>query len=340
MAAHTAPQSGLREQQQQAAQRQPLTEDELEQQRLEEEAAEIEAEAAAAAGRRELEAQAARAWTAHTSADGQLYYHNSVTGESSWTRPATYVGDAAPAAASGPPKPVAQAAIAGTDWVEVKCSDGRRYFYNNNTRVTEWTMPAEVADVKRRQAEEAAAADARARAEAAEQRAAAARRTAAMGAASSTAAAGAQQPAPPPAAGAPAPIVMGMMMPPPHSAAAAEALRAAHMQRLMAARGGMAHFGGAAGGGGGGPPPLSREVRVQRFKLLLLEGGVNAFSLYAKVKAKLEGDERWRLLPNDGERRSVFDDFCKCVCRAGGVVGGAAGICVASAAAACLLSWQ
>lgn len=32
---------------------------------------------------------------------------------------------------------------------------------------------------------------------------------------------------------------------------------------------------------------------MTRFKQLLLEGGVNAFSLYAKVKAKLEKDERW-----------------------------------------------
>lgn len=37
---------------------------------------------------------------------------------------------------------------------------------------------------------------------------------------------------------------------------------------------------------------LSKEVRVTRFKQLLLEGGVNAFSLYAKVKAKLDKDER------------------------------------------------
>jgi hypothetical protein len=42
----------------------------------------------------------------------------------------------------------------------------------------------------------------------------------------------------------------------------------------------------------GGPDMLSKEVRVTRFKQLLLEGGVNAFSLYAKVKAKLDKDER------------------------------------------------
>lgn len=30
-----------------------------------------------------------------------------------------------------------------------------------------------------------------------------------------------------------------------------------------------------------------------------------------QVKSKLEKDERWKLLPSDGERRSVFDEFCK-----------------------------
>jgi hypothetical protein len=42
----------------------------------------------------------------------------------------------------------------------------------------------------------------------------------------------------------------------------------------------------------GGAEVLPKEVRVTRFKQLLLEGGVNAFSLYAKVKAKLDKDER------------------------------------------------
>lgn len=33
-------------------------------------------------------------------------------------------------------------------------------------------------------------------------------------------------------------------------------------------------------------------MRLTRFKQLLLEGGVNGFSLYAKVKSKLDKDER------------------------------------------------
>jgi hypothetical protein len=48
----------------------------------------------------------------------------------------------------------------------------------------------------------------------------------------------------------------------------------------------------AAAAAAGGSNVLPKEVRVTRFKQLLLEGGVNAFSLYAKVKAKVEKDER------------------------------------------------
>lgn len=41
-----------------------------------------------------------------------------------------------------------------------------------------------------------------------------------------------------------------------------------------------------------GAAGLPREERLRRFKQLLLEGGVNGFSFYAKVKPKLDKDER------------------------------------------------
>lgn len=44
------------------------------------------------------------------------------------------------------------------------------------------------------------------------------------------------------------------------------------------------------------PQPLQRYV---------------SWSTHTQVKSKLEKDDRWKLLPNDGERRLVFDDFCK-----------------------------
>jgi transcription elongation regulator 1 len=245
-------------------------------QQLEDEAAAIEAEAAQAAAdaaaKRAAEAEEARmrmrAWTAHKSGDGQVYYHNTMTGESSWERPEGFAGEAT-AVAEGPPVPVAQASVAGTEWYEVKCQDGRRYYFNHSTQETAWSMPADVAAVKKKQAEEAAAAAERARQQAAEQRAKAAQQL--------------QAAAPPPAAGFGGPGPPGGLgfgqPPPPGFWGNADALRRLHMQRMAEAR---AQGSGAGGVGGGGV--LTKEGRMQRFKQLLVEAGVNAFSFYAKVR--------------------------------------------------------
>lgn len=42
-----------------------------------------------------------------------------------------------------------------------------------------------------------------------------------------------------------------------------------------------------------------------------VESAFRSVDAALQVKSKLEKDERWKLLPNDGERRSVFDEFCK-----------------------------
>eukprot|EP00775_Hariotina_reticulata_P012909 gene12909-13036_t len=75
-------------------------------------------------------------------------------------------------------------------------------------------------------------------------------------------------------------MTSGFWGPPGGMSGEADAFRRMHMERMMAQR--QQH----------GPGGLSKEVRVQRFKQLLLEGGVNAFSFYAKVKGKLEKDDR------------------------------------------------
>lgn len=262
----------------------PVTAQELEQQQLEAEAAAIEAEAAQAeadATRRAAEeAKAARlkarAWTAHKAADGQMYYHNTLTGESSWTTPEGFEGEAPDVADT--PVPVAQANVTGTDWYEVKCADGRRYYFNHATQETAWSMPPEVAAVKKKQAEEAAAAADKARQAAAEQRAKAQQQlqqaaVAAAAGSGSSSAAGGGLPGGPPRPG----FMPGFNGPPPPGFwGNADAFRRMHMQRMMGAR-------AAQQAAAGGPAGLSKEARVQRFKQLLLEGGVNAFSFYAKV---------------------------------------------------------
>ena len=60
----------------------------------------------------------------------QVYYHNKVTGASSWVKPAGFEGEVAVA-----PVPIAANKVKGTDWSEVTCSDSRKYYYNPQSQV-------------------------------------------------------------------------------------------------------------------------------------------------------------------------------------------------------------
>lgn len=251
----------------------PDPDDDPELAELEAQAAAIEAEAAAQE-EAERRARAAAAWTAHRAPDGRAFYHNAATGESSWTRPADFRGDDAGGVA-GVPVPVAQAAVGATGWTEVKCQDGRRYWARG--RETTWAEPPDVTEHKRRAEAEAAAAARRMREAAEGQRLAQQREAQALGAAVGGAAA-------------------------PRAPLSAEELRRHH---LAAAR------GAAAGGAGDGPPPADeRAARLEGFRALLADAGVNGFSFWAKVAPKLEKDPRWKLLPAK-ERREAFEEFCK-----------------------------
>lgn len=117
--------------------------------------------------------------------------------------------------------PVAQAQVGSSPWYEVKCADGRRYFFNHSTHETEWSMPPEVAAIKSKQADEAAKEAAKQRLAAAEARAAAVRQMEA-------------------AARAGGPQGMAGRGPghgaPGRGFAGADAFRRMHMQQMMAAR--------------------------------------------------------------------------------------------------------
>lgn len=63
----------------------------------------------------------------------QVYYFNTLTEESAWDKPADFVGG--DAAETGEPTPVSSFRIPGTDWTEVLCDDGRKYYYNSATEV-------------------------------------------------------------------------------------------------------------------------------------------------------------------------------------------------------------
>lgn len=84
----------------------------------------------------------AQAWTAHKAGSGQVYYYNTLTKESAWSKPEGYAGDESGVAK--PTKPLSHERVKGTDWSQVKCEDGKVYYYNITSRDTTWTVPAEV----------------------------------------------------------------------------------------------------------------------------------------------------------------------------------------------------
>lgn len=58
----------------------------------------------------------------------QVYYYNTLTNESTWEKPAGYRGDASRAAAQ--PAPASVTPVTGTEWAEVLCEDGRKYYFS------------------------------------------------------------------------------------------------------------------------------------------------------------------------------------------------------------------
>ena len=64
----------------------------------------------------------------------QVYYYNTLTNESSWEKPKGFAGDASKASAQL--TPVSTQPVKGTDWSEVACADGRKYYFNAGTQVS------------------------------------------------------------------------------------------------------------------------------------------------------------------------------------------------------------
>ena len=66
--------------------------------------------------------------------NAQVYYYNTVTGDSAWEAPEGYTGGA-PGADGSAGVPVSTTLVKGTAWSEVACSDGKTYWFNSATKV-------------------------------------------------------------------------------------------------------------------------------------------------------------------------------------------------------------
>ena len=62
----------------------------------------------------------------------QVYYFNTLTNESSWTKPEGFKGEEDGAKQA---KPVSSIRVRGTRWSRVECEDGKTYYYHVDTKV-------------------------------------------------------------------------------------------------------------------------------------------------------------------------------------------------------------
>ncbi|KAG5608601.1 hypothetical protein H5410_019882 [Solanum commersonii] len=87
-------------------------------------------------------------WTAHRTETGAIYYYNSLTGESTYEKPAGFRGE--PGKVAAQPTPVSWERLAGTDWALVATNDGQKYYYNTKTKLSSWQIPSEVTELKKK----------------------------------------------------------------------------------------------------------------------------------------------------------------------------------------------
>ncbi|XP_038697942.1 pre-mRNA-processing protein 40C-like isoform X2 [Tripterygium wilfordii] len=90
----------------------------------------------------------AEAWTAHKADTGVFYYYNAVTGQSTYEKPPGFKGESDKVSVQ--PTPVSMEYLAGTDWALVSTNDGKKYYYNSKTKLSSWQIPAEVAELRKK----------------------------------------------------------------------------------------------------------------------------------------------------------------------------------------------
>lgn len=72
----------------------------------------------------------APAWKSTTAADGRIYYYNSITNVTQWTKPEELMT-------------AEERGTIGTDW-QILEHEGKQYWAHKETKETTWEAPAEV----------------------------------------------------------------------------------------------------------------------------------------------------------------------------------------------------
>lgn len=98
-----------------------------------------------------VSADPADVWTAHKTDNGAVYYYNSVTAQSTYTRPEGFKGE--PAKVTTQPTPVSWERLDSTDWALVTTDDGKKYYYNTKSQASCWEVPLEVAELRKKKEE-------------------------------------------------------------------------------------------------------------------------------------------------------------------------------------------
>ncbi|TFY72957.1 hypothetical protein EVG20_g20 [Dentipellis fragilis] len=86
-------------------------------------------------------------WSEHLGPNGQPYYYNAQTTESTYVRPLPAFPVAAPAPApKKKEKPQTKIPIPGTDWLRVKTNQGNVFYTHKVKKESVWTVPDEIKD--------------------------------------------------------------------------------------------------------------------------------------------------------------------------------------------------
>ncbi|XP_059184075.1 WW domain-binding protein 4 [Centropristis striata] len=85
----------------------------------------------------------AQVWVEGQSDDGHVYYYNTITGESTWEKPANFQGENSASA-----QPAQTESSSGCPWMEAVSPEGYTYYYNSETGETSWEKPADFPSIE------------------------------------------------------------------------------------------------------------------------------------------------------------------------------------------------